>query len=98
MFEKVSRSLKYDSNFFFVHKHSRCACGVTNTICHTTQIKLYPYQNIPFSGYFSGGGGGGGGVKFSWMLGFVVIHGKKIVVGSGLNHTPRARVELWPLV
>ena len=21
MFEKVSRSLKYDSNFFFVHKH-----------------------------------------------------------------------------
>ena len=44
MFEKVSRSLKYDSNFFFVHRHiyiyiwtpqsitltrSRCACGVT---------------------------------------------------------------------
>ena len=41
MFEKVSRSLKYDSNIFFVHKHiygwtpqpitlprSHCACGV----------------------------------------------------------------------
>ena len=42
MFEKVNRSLKYDSNIFFVHKHdihiwtprpitlprSRCACGV----------------------------------------------------------------------
>ena len=43
MFEKVSRSLKYDSNIFFIHKHiyiyiwipqpinlphSRCACGV----------------------------------------------------------------------
>ena len=27
------------------------------------------------------GGGGGGGAKFSWMLGFVVIHGKKIVDG-----------------
>ena len=23
---------------------------------------------------------------------------KKNVVGSGLNHTPRARIELWPLV
>ena len=34
--------------------------------------------------------GGGGGVKFSWMLGFVVICGQKIVVGSGLNHTCRA--------
>ena len=42
MFEKVSRSLKYDSNIFFVHKHiytrtpdpitlprSHCTCGVT---------------------------------------------------------------------
>ena len=27
-----------------------------------------------------------------------MIRGKKIVVGSGLNHTPRAHVELWPLV
>ena len=38
---------------------------------------------IPYSGYFFfflGGGGGGG--KFSWMLRFVVIHGKKIVVWS----------------
>ena len=33
---------------------------------------------------------GGGGVNFSWILGFVVIRGKKIVVGSGLNHTTRA--------
>ena len=32
------------------------------------------------------------------MLGFVVIRGKKIVVGSGINHIPHARVELWPLV
>ena len=43
MFEKVSRSLNYDSNFFLVHKniiwtpapitlpHSRCACGVKST-------------------------------------------------------------------
>ena len=44
MFEKVSRSLKYDSNIFFVHKHiyiwtpqpitlprSRCTCGVINS-------------------------------------------------------------------
>ena len=30
------------------------------------------------------------GVKFLLVLGFVVIRGKKIVVGSGLNHTPRA--------
>ena len=29
------------------------------------------------------------------MLGFAVIRGKKIVVGSSLNHTPRA---CWPLV
>ena len=43
-------------------------------------------------------GGGGGGVTFSWILRFVVIHGKKIVVGSDLNHTPHARVELWPIV
>ena len=28
------------------------------------------------------------------MLGFVVIRGKKIVVGSG----PHARIEQWPLV
>ena len=27
-----------------------------------------------------------------------MIRGKKIVVGSSLNHTPRARVEQWPLV
>ena len=25
MFEKVSRSLKYDSNIFFVHKHIPCS-------------------------------------------------------------------------
>ena len=44
MFEKVSRFLKYDSNFFFDHRHiyiwtprsitlprSRCACGVMST-------------------------------------------------------------------
>ena len=44
-------------------------------------------------------GGGGVGVKFSWMLGFVAIHGKKSVVdGSSLNHTPCACVEQWPLV
>ena len=52
------------------------------------------FSPIPYSGYFLGGGG----VTFSWMLGFVVIRGKKIVVGSGRNHTPRACVELWPLV
>ena len=32
----------------------------------------------------------------SWMLVFVVIRGNKVVVGSGLNHTPHACVELWP--
>ena len=37
-------------------------------------------------------------VMFSWMLGFVVIHGKEIVVGSGLNYTPHACLEQWPLV
>ena len=60
-----------------------------------TEVRL-----ILYSGYFSGGGGGGGGggVKFSWMLRFVVIRGNKVVVGSGLNHTPHACVELWPLV
>ena len=47
--------------------------------------------NIPYSGYL-------GGVKFSWMLGFVVIRGIKFVVRSGSNHTPRARVQLWPLI
>ena len=26
-----------------------------------------------------------------------MIRGKKIVVGSCLNHTPRARLEQWPL-
>ena len=50
MFEKVSRSLKYDSNIFFVHKHiyiwtpqpitlprSRCACRVTRrSVEHST--------------------------------------------------------------
>ena len=46
-----------------------------------------------YSKYFSGGG-----VKFSWMLGFVVIRGKKIVVGSSLNHTLRTCVQQWPLV
>ena len=56
-----------------------------------TELRLILYR-----GYFSGGGGGGG--KFSWMLGFVVIRGNKCVVGSGLNHTPHACVELWPLV
>ena len=39
-----------------------------------------------------------GGVKFSWMLGFVVIRGNEVVVGSSLNHTPHACVEQWPLV
>ena len=34
-------------------------------------------MDIPYSGYFSGG------VKFSWMLGFVVIRSKNFVVGSG---------------
>ena len=31
------------------------------------------------------------------MFGFVVIRGK-IVVGSGLNHTPHARIEQLSLV
>ena len=34
------------------------------------------------------------GVKFLWMIGFVVIRGKKIVVGSGINHTHHALVDL----
>ena len=33
------------------------------------------------------------GVNFSLVLGFVMIRGKKFMVGSGLNHTPRALVE-----
>ena len=54
-----------------------------------TELRL-----ILYSGYFREGGGG---VKFLWMLGFVVIRVNKLVVGSGLNHTPHACVELWPL-
>ena len=34
------------------------------------------------------------GVKFSWMIGFVVIRGKKSVVGSGINHTHHALADL----
>ena len=55
-----------------------------------TELRLILYR-----GYFSGGGGGG---KFSWMVGFVVIRGNKIVFRLGLNHTPHACVELWPLI
>ena len=56
-------------------------------ISHATRNRKYRIVGIFFWG---------GGVKFSWMLGFVVIRGK--VVGSSLNHTPRACVEQWPLV
>ena len=52
-------------------------------IFHVTRIGKYYCKNmkyriniyIPYSGYFSGG------VKFSWMLGFVVIRGKTFMVG-----------------
>ena len=40
-------------------------------------------------GIFRGGGGGGGSNIFVDTP-FVVIRGKKFMVGSGLNHTPRA--------
>ena len=39
MFEKVSRSLKYDSNFFFVHKHINILYMDTNTD-HFTPLAL----------------------------------------------------------
>ena len=51
------------------------------------------YLQYCISGYFPVGG-----VNISWLIGFVMIRGKKIVVGSSLNFTPRARVEQWPLV
>ena len=53
----------------------------------TLDRMFYIKHNTDFVGNFRG-------IKILWMLAFVVIHGKKIVVGSGLNHTPRARVEL----
>ena len=66
----------------FLHS---CSCGIVVYL----SIGIV---NIPYSRYL------GGGVKFSWMLRFVVIRGKKFVVGSGLNHTLRARIQLWPLI
>ena len=56
------------------------------------------YVKYMWTGYCIAGISRGGGGKFSWMLGFVVTRGKKVVVESSLNHTPRARVEQWPLV
>ena len=38
MFEKVSRSLKYDSNIFFVHKHIYIYMDTTTD--HFTQLAL----------------------------------------------------------
>ena len=57
------------------------------------QFHSYNCVTNHIAGFFGGEGG-----KFSWMIRFVVIHGKKIMVGSSLNHTPHARVEQWPLV
>ena len=39
MFDKVSRSLKYDSNIFFVHKH------MDTTTDHFTQLALHVRGN-----------------------------------------------------
>ena len=56
-------------------------------------VHIPKFSHIPYSGYFLG-------VYISWMLGIVVVGGKKIVVGSCLNHTPSTRIylEQWPLV
>ena len=40
MFEKVSRSLKYDSNIFFVHKHIYIHIYVDTTTDHFTPLML----------------------------------------------------------
>ena len=40
MFEKVSRSLKYDSNFFFVHKHIYIYIYMDTTTDHFTPLAL----------------------------------------------------------
>ena len=58
------------------------------------EVKWKPANIFSYATFF----GRGGGSKFSWILGFVVIRGKKSVVGSGLNHTPHTRVEQSPLV
>ena len=39
-------------------------------------------DNCRFWNYHIAGIIPGGGVKFSWMLGFVVIHGKKVWLGQ----------------
>ena len=49
-------------------------------------------EEIPYSGFFWGG------QIFVDARIFSDSWYKKLVVGSGLNHTPRASVELWPLV
>ena len=60
-------------------------------IDHFNPLVLREWVNYRIAGIFRG-------VKILKMFGFVVIHGKKIVVGSDLNHTPHARVELWPIL
>ena len=80
------------SIYFAILSDVTCLGSLLQCIGQTFCTNFSP---IPHSRYFFLGGGG---VKFSWMLRFVVIRGKKIVVGSGRNYTPRACVELWPLV
>ena len=40
MFEKVSRSLKYDSNFFFDHRHIYIYIYMDTTVDHFTPLAL----------------------------------------------------------
>ena len=60
-FEKVSRSLKYDSNFFSDHRHiyiwtprsitlprSRCACGVINGLARDLLARGTLYQSCHY--------------------------------------------------
>ena len=47
MFEKVSRSLKYDSKFFFVHKH------MDTTYDHFTPLALHVRGNNVLRGTYS---------------------------------------------
>ena len=51
MFEKVSRSLKYDSNFFFVHKHiiGERAKRARHSQVSSIENRGYIYYNIIYT-------------------------------------------------
>ena len=50
MFEKVSRSLKYDSNFFFVHKHIYIY-GLHNRSLYSARAARAGYKHFALTHY-----------------------------------------------